>query len=75
MTSLQEIATTLRGRARIVRPDDHAGIDHKAGASVVETAGRLIGVKPFASTVQLEYLTKGWEPLPTKPSVSCPGSP
>jgi hypothetical protein len=32
----------------------------------LESAAKLIGVKPFASAVQIDYLTKGWEPSPDK---------
>ena len=38
----------------------------KFGVSILEGAAKLIGVKPFASTVQLDYLTKGWEPSAAK---------
>ncbi len=67
MTSLAEIARTLRSRvASSYVPMTMPVAITKLGASIVEAAGKLIGVKPFASTVQLDYLTKGWEPRPDK---------
>ena len=66
MTSLAQIARTLRARVASYVPLTMPVGVTKLGVSILERAARLIGVKPFASSVQLEYLTKGWEPSPAK---------
>ena len=66
MTSLEEIATTMRGRVASYVPITMPVSITKLGVSVLESAAKLIGVKPFASAVQIDYLTKGWEPSPDK---------
>jgi nucleoside-diphosphate-sugar epimerase len=66
MTSLDEIARTMRGRVASYVPMTMPVSITKLGVSILESAAKLIGVKPFASTVQLDYLTKGWEPRPDK---------
>jgi len=66
MTSLGEISQIVRGRIASYVPLTMPVPITKLGVSILEAAARLIGVKPFASSVQLEYLTKGWEPSPAK---------
>jgi nucleoside-diphosphate-sugar epimerase len=66
MTSLAEIARTARARMASYVPLTMPVNVTKFGVSVLEKAARLAHVKPFASSVQLEYLTKGWEPNPAK---------
>ncbi len=66
MTSLEEIARTMRGRIASYVPVIMPVSMTKLGVSILEGAAKLIGVKPFASAVQLDYLTKGWEPSPGK---------
>ena len=66
MTSLNEIARAMHGRIGSYVPFVMPVSVTKLGASALEGAAKRIGVKPFASTVQLDYLTKGWEPCPAK---------
>jgi hypothetical protein len=66
MTSLAEIARITRRYTASYVPVRMPVAITKVGVAVLEGAAKLIGVKPFASTVQLDYLTKGWEPIPNK---------
>jgi nucleoside-diphosphate-sugar epimerase len=66
MTSLEEIAWTMRGRIASYVPITMPVSITKLGVTIVEWVATRIGVKPFASTTQLDYLTKGWEPSPDK---------
>ena len=66
MTSLEEIARTMRVRVASYVPISMPVSITKLGVSILKSASRLIGVKPFASAVQIDYLTKGWEPSSDK---------
>ncbi len=66
MTSLDEIARTMRARVASYVPITMPVSITKLGVSILELASRLISVKPFASAVQIDYLTKGWEPSSEK---------
>jgi len=66
MTSLAEIAQTTRDCVQSYIPGTMPLSITKLSVGVLEAAAKMIRVKPFASTVQLDYLTKGWEPIPNK---------
>jgi len=66
MTDLEEIARTTRNYIASYVPVTMPVSITKLGVVMLEAAAKLIRVKPFASTVQLDYLTKGWEPMPNK---------
>jgi nucleoside-diphosphate-sugar epimerase len=62
MTSLQEIAHTLREQTPCHVPLTLPLRLITAGIGVLETIAKLIRIKPVASMVQIEFITKGWEP-------------
>ena len=66
MTSLEEIARVVRARVASYVPITIPLSITKLGVSILESASRLIGVRPIVSAVQLDYLTKGWEPSSDK---------
>jgi nucleoside-diphosphate-sugar epimerase len=66
MTSLDEIARATHGHVRSYVPRTMPVAVVKLGVAALELGARLIRVKPLASAVQLDYLTKGWEPVPDK---------
>lgn len=66
MTSLEDIARMMRVRVASYVPITMPVSITKLGVSILESASRLIGIKPIVSAVQLDYLTKGWEPSSDK---------
>jgi nucleoside-diphosphate-sugar epimerase len=66
MTTLREIARTMRGQAPCHVPLSLPLRLITLGISVLETIASVIRVKPVASMVQIEFITKGWEPNPSK---------
>jgi nucleoside-diphosphate-sugar epimerase len=75
MTSLEEIARTTRDYVASYVPVTMPVSLTKIGVLMLEQAAKLIRVKPFASTVQLDFLTKGWEPIPDKAIRELPWTP
>lgn len=66
MTTLRDIARTMRGQVPSYVPMTVPMWLISPGISVLEAIARVSGTKPFASAVQLEFLTKGWKPDPGK---------
>jgi hypothetical protein len=66
MTSLEEIARITRDYAASYVPITMPIATTKLGVAILEAAAKIIHTKPFASSVQLDYLTKGWEPMAEK---------
>jgi nucleoside-diphosphate-sugar epimerase len=66
MTSLKDIAQTMRGQTHSYIPMVLPMWMVRLGVSVLEAIARTIKVKPFASAVQIDFLTKGWKPDPSK---------
>ena len=66
MTSLEEIARMMRVRVGSYVPLAMPLSITRVGVTILESASRLLGVKPIVSAVQLDYLTKGWEPSSDK---------
>ena len=62
MTSLKEVALTLRHHARsYVPPTAPLWMAHST-TGVLESLARLTRTKPVMARVQIEFITKGWEP-------------
>ena len=66
MTTLKEIAQIMRSQTSSYVPVIMPLPLVKFGVSMVEGIARMIGVMPFASAVQIDFLTKGWRPDPAK---------
>jgi dihydroflavonol-4-reductase len=66
MTTLKNIAQTMRGHARSYVPVIMPLGVVKLGAFLMETMTNLIRVKPLTSAVQIDFLTRGWRPDPSK---------
>jgi nucleoside-diphosphate-sugar epimerase len=66
MTTLQEIAHTMRRQVPSYVPRTLPLWLITLGISVLESVARMLAVKPVASMVQIEFITKGWEPNPSK---------
>ncbi len=62
MTSLQEMALTLREHAKsYIPPTVPLWMAHPS-TSMLEFFSRLFRIRPIMAQVQIEYITKGWEP-------------
>jgi hypothetical protein len=66
MTSLREIALKMRKQAWSYVPLIIPLWIITSGIRILEAMARLTGIKPFASSVQIAFLTKGWRPDPSK---------
>lgn len=66
MTSLKDIAQTMRKQAWSYVPLVVPVWLILFGVRFLEAFARLTGTKPFASSVQIAFLTKGWEPHSSK---------
>jgi dihydroflavonol-4-reductase len=66
MTSLQDIAQGMRKQAWSYVPMTIPLWIITIGIYLLEAIARVIKVKPFASRVQIAFLTKGWRPDPGK---------
>jgi hypothetical protein len=62
MTSLRDIAQTMRKQTWSYIPLTVPLWFAMAGIYLIEAIARIIKVKPFASAVQMAFLTKGWRP-------------
>jgi dihydroflavonol-4-reductase len=62
MTSLRDIAQTMRKQTWSYIPLTVPLWFAMAGIYLIEAIARIINVKPFASAVQMAFLTKGWRP-------------
>jgi nucleoside-diphosphate-sugar epimerase len=62
MTSLRDIAETMRKQTWSYIPLAVPLWLTLVGIYVLEAGARLVSVKPFASAVQIAFLTKGWKP-------------
>jgi hypothetical protein len=62
MTSLRDIAQTMRKQTWSYIPLTVPLWFAMAGIYLIEAIARIIKVKPFASAVQMAFLTKGWQP-------------
>jgi hypothetical protein len=66
MTTLKDIAQTMRAQARSYVPVIMPTWLIMLGISLLEVIARIIKTRPFASVAQIEFLTKGWKPNPGK---------
>lgn len=66
MTSLQDIARTMRKQAWSYVPLMLPLQIVMIGIYLLEAIAKVVRVKPFASAVQIAFLTKGWRPDPGK---------
>jgi hypothetical protein len=66
MTSLRDIADTMRKQTWSYIPLTVPLWFAMAGIYLLEAIARIIKVKPFASAVQMAFLTKGWRPSPAR---------
>jgi hypothetical protein len=66
MTSLSDIAQTMRKQAWSYVPMTIPLWLIMIGIRLLEAMARIFRVKPFASTVQIAFLIKGWKPDPSK---------
>jgi hypothetical protein len=66
MTSLKGIARSMRKQAWSYVPLIIPLWIITIGIHLLEAMARITGIKPFASTVQIAFLTKGWKPDPGK---------
>src|SRR5215831_3240645 len=66
MTSLNDIAKAMRKQTWSYIPLTVPLWLIMAGIYLLEAIAHLIKVKPFASAVQIAFLTKGWIPSPSK---------
>ena len=66
MTSLKDIAQGMRKQAWSYVPLIIPLWIVMIGTYLLEAIARVIKIKPFASTVQIAFLTKGWRPDPGK---------
>jgi len=66
MTSLKGIAQAMRKQARSYVPMVMPLPLIKLGAVLMESFAKVAGVKPLMSSVQIEFLTRGWRPNPDK---------
>lgn len=66
MTTLKDIARTLRKYASSYVPPTAPVSVAKLGASLLEGLSRLTRRPPVMARVQIEFITKGWEPKPDK---------
>jgi len=62
MTSLKEIAQTLREHSNSYIPPTVPKWMAYASSSVLEFYAKRLNIKPVMARVQIEYITKGWEP-------------
>ena len=62
MTSLRDIAQTMRKQTWSYIPLTVPLWFAMLGIYLLEAVARIIKVKPFASAVQMAFLTKGWKP-------------
>jgi nucleoside-diphosphate-sugar epimerase len=66
MTSLKDIAESMRKQAWSYVPLMIPLWMIMIGIHLLEAIARIIRIKPFASSVQIAFLTKGWRPDPSK---------
>ncbi len=66
MTSLKDIAQNMRKQVWSYVPLVLPLWIVMFGVELMEAMARIVGVKPFASKVQLAFLTKGWKPDASK---------
>jgi dihydroflavonol-4-reductase len=66
MTTLSDIAQTMRKQTWSYVPLTIPLWFTRIGIYLLEAIARMIKVKPFASAVQIAFLTKGWRPNPSK---------
>jgi nucleoside-diphosphate-sugar epimerase len=66
MTTLSDIAQTMRRQTWSYVPLTLPLRFTMVGIYLLEAIARIIKVKPFASAVQIAFLTKGWRPDPSK---------
>ena len=64
MTTLEDIARTMRRQVRSYVPMVMPMWLITPGVVVLEAVAKITGIRPFASAVQIEFLTKGWKPDP-----------
>ena len=62
MTSLQKMALTLREHAKSYIPLRVPLWMAHSSTSMLEVFSRLFRIRPIMAEVQIEYITKGWEP-------------
>jgi hypothetical protein len=66
MTTLRDIAETMRKQTWSYIPLMVPLWLTMVGIHIIEAVARLFRVKPFASAVQIAFLTKGWRPSPDR---------
>ena len=66
MTSLSEMALTLRENARSYIPPTVPLRMVRSATAMLEFFARLFRIRPIMARVQLEFITKGWEPRPDR---------
>ncbi len=66
MTSLKEIALTLRQLARSYVPPVAPVAAARLGAAGLEALARVTHRPPLMANVQIDFITKGWEPKADK---------
>jgi nucleoside-diphosphate-sugar epimerase len=66
MTSLSDIAQTMRKQAWSYVPMTIPLWLIMIGIRLLEAMAKIFRIKPFASTVQIAFLIKGWKPDPSK---------
>jgi dihydroflavonol-4-reductase len=66
MTTLQEIAQVIRKQIPSYVPVVMPLWVIRAGVFVMEAFAKVARVKPLTSTVQIDFLTRGWRPDPAK---------
>lgn len=66
MTTLKRIAQSMRIQARSYVPVIAPLPLVKLGVFLMEAIARVIRAKPLTSSVQIDFLTKGWTPDPEK---------
>ena len=66
MTSLKDIAQSMRKQVWSYVPLVLPLWIVMFGVELMEAMARIVGIKPFASKVQLAFLTKGWKPDASK---------
>jgi dihydroflavonol-4-reductase len=66
MTSLKDIAQSMRKQAWSYVPLSIPLWIVAIGIYLLEAMARIVRIKPFASAVQIAFLTKGWKPDPSK---------
>ncbi len=66
MTTLRDIAQSMRKQTWSYIPMMVPLWLIMVGIRLLEAVARLVKIKPFASAVQIAFLTKGWRPTPAR---------